>query len=72
MALFPAEIVARKAKCFSSSWWCVDREPAVLDEEGALVRHGRPKRFVLLAKGELNQLAYTGEVALHGIGAVSV
>ena len=64
MGMWPAEMIERKSKCFSSSWWCVDREPPVLDDDGELVRHGRPKRFVLLSKGELNQLAYTGQVSL--------
>lgn len=66
MALFPAEIIARKAKCFSSSWWCIEREPDQLDDDGELLHHGRPIRFILLDRAELHQLAYTGQVSIRG------
>ncbi len=56
------DVAARKSKCFSSSWWAIEREPNVLDEDGGLIKQGRAKRFVLLSKGELTKLAYTGEV----------
>jgi len=62
-----AKLVERKMRCFSSSWWAVERESDVLDEDGELVRPGRARRFVLLSGGELMRLAQTGSVALHGV-----
>ncbi len=70
--MWPADLVERKSKCFSSSWWAVEREPAVLDDDGEPIRHGRPKRFVLLSKPELMMLAATGQVVLRGIGTAAV
>lgn len=65
------DVAARKSKCFSSSWWAVEREPDILDAEGELVKHGRGKRFVLLSRGELQKLAFTGTVSLS-TGRVSL
>jgi hypothetical protein len=62
--MWPPAMVERKSKCFSSSWWPIEREPATLDDDGELIRHGRPIRFVLLQKSELMQLAQTGRVAM--------
>lgn len=72
----PEENTARKSKCFSSSWWPIEREADVtrVNEGGetVLVRHGRPIRYVQLSRAELFTLGNFGRVELRGLGTVII
>lgn len=75
--LLAAEVRARKAQCFSSSWWPVTREPDVMEvdrESGdeVLARRGRPIRQILLAQHELMQLGQMGFIEIREHGRVTV
>lgn len=62
------ELRDRKSNCFSSAWWPVQREPHVLDEEGEIVKRGRPIVYTVLAPGELEHLARTGQIEIRRVG----